>query len=162
MAVPSLSVTDSPAATSDADVVLLAVRKGADGPELLAEAGFEWVAAALETLGVGGTAEELIRIPGAAGGPRIVAVVGVGARADAASLRLAAGSALRQLKGEFTVAIAVPTADADAAAALLEGAGLGAYGYDGFRSETRPRPTSIVLHSVFDDAAIGIGRVRAV
>ncbi|MFB9309948.1 leucyl aminopeptidase [Agromyces hippuratus] len=162
MAVPTLSVTDSPASTSDADVVLLAVRKGADGPELLAEAGFDWVAPVLEALDVSGAAEELIRIPGVPGGPRVVALVGVGERADAASLRLAAGSALRQLKGELAVAIAVPTDDADAAAALLEGAGLGAYGYDGFRSEPTPRPTSIVLHSEFDGSAIGVDRVRAV
>ena len=162
MAVPTLSVTDSPASSSDADVVLLAVRKGADGPELLAEAGFEWVAPALETLDVSGAAEELIRIPGMPGGPRVVAVVGVGERADAASLRLAAGSALRQQKGAVSVAIAVPTDDAEAAAALLEGAGLGAYGYDGFRSEPKPRPASIVLHTAFDDVAVGVDRVRAV
>ena len=162
MAVPTLSVTDSPASTSDADVVLLAVRKGAEGPELLAETGFEWVAAALEALDVSGAAEEFIRIPGTPGGPRVVAIVGVGERADAASLRLAAGAALRQLKGELAVAIAVPTDDADAAAALLEGAGLGAYGYDGFRSEAKPRPTSIVLHSALDDSVLGVDRVRAV
>ncbi|KQZ08224.1 aminopeptidase [Agromyces sp. Root1464] len=162
MAVPTLSVTDSPASTSDADVVLLAVRKGAEGPELLAETGFEWVESALEALELSGAAEEFTRIPGTPGGPRVVAIVGVGERADAASLRLAAGAALRQLKGELTVAIAVPTDDADAAAALLEGAGLGAYGYDGFRSEPKPRPTAIVLHSVLDDAVVGVDRVRAV
>ncbi|KRC62609.1 aminopeptidase [Agromyces sp. Root81] len=162
MAVPTLTVTDSPASASDADVVLLAARKGTDGPELLAEAGFEWVAPVLEALDAGGAAEELIRVPGPADGPRVVAVVGIGDRADAASLRLAAGSALRQLKGAVAVAIAIPTDDADAAAALLEGAALGAYGYDGFRSETKPRPTRIALHSAFDEAAVGIDRLRAV
>ena len=162
MAVPTLSVTDSPASGSDADVVLLAARKGADGPELLAEPGFEWVAPVLETLEVSGAAEGLIRVPGAEGGPRVVAVVGIGERADAASLRLAAGAALRQLKGELAVAIAIPTDDAGTAAALLEGAGLGAYGYDGFKSERKPRPTSIALHSAFDAAAVGLDRVRAV
>jgi leucyl aminopeptidase len=162
MAGPTLSVTESPASDSDSDVGLLAARKGADGPELLAEAGFEWVASVLETLDVSGAAEELIRVPGTAGGPRVVAVVGIGERADAASLRLAAGAALRQLKGELSVAIAIPTDDADTAAALLEGAGLGAYGYDGFKSESKPRPTSIALHSVFDGAAVGVDRIRAV
>ena len=85
MAVPTLSVTDSPASTSDADVVLLAVRKGAEGPELLAEAGFEWVAAALDALDVSGAAEEFIRIPGTPGGPRVVAIVGVLSQAALAS-----------------------------------------------------------------------------
>ena len=87
MTVPSLTVTSSPAAQADADVVLLAARKGADGPELLAADGFEWVAAALATMGATGAADELTRLPGSGNGPRVVAVAGVGERADAASLR---------------------------------------------------------------------------
>ncbi|MGW9631429.1 leucyl aminopeptidase [Agromyces sp. NPDC055520] len=162
MAVPTLIVTDSPAVSSDADVVLLAARAGEAGPELLAGPGFEWVGSVLEALDVSGAAEELVRVPGREGGPRVVAIVGIGERSDAAALRLAAGSALRQLKGELTVAIAVPTDDAASAAALLEGAALGAYGYDGYRSEAKPRPTALRLHSAFDDDEIGLDRVRAV
>ncbi|AWB95472.1 leucyl aminopeptidase [Agromyces badenianii] len=162
MAVPILSVTDSPASVSDADVVVLASRKGPAGPELLSEPGFEWVAPLLAVLEVSGSPEELVRIPAPEGGARVVAVAGIGDRADAASLRLAAGSALRQLKGAITVAIAIPTDDAASAAALLEGAALGAYGYDEYRSEPKPRPARITLHSAFAESAIGIERVRSV
>lgn len=162
MAVPILSVTDSPASDADADVVVVAARTGAAGPELLAEGGFEWVTPLLELLDITGAAEEFVRIPAPEGGPRVVVVAGVGERADAASFRLAAGSALRQLKGAITVALAVPADDADQAAALLEGAALGAYGYDEYRSEAKPRPAGIVLHTAFDEAAVGLARVRSV
>lgn len=162
MAVPSLTVTAASAADSDADVVLLAARSGPDGPELLAAAGFEWVSAQLEALGAKGAVDELTRLPGRTDGPRIIAVAGVGDRADAASLRLAAGGAVRQLNGVDSVAIAIPAGDAETAAAILEGATLGAYRYAEYRSKPKPAVSSIALHSDFEADAIGLERVRAV
>jgi len=162
MTVPSLSVTDSPASGSDADVVLLAATCGADGPELLAASGFEWVAAALDALGAKGSAEELTRVPGAGDGPRVVAVVGTGGTADAAALRLAVGSAVRQLNGVASLAIAIPTDDAEVAAATLEGAALGAYAYSEYRSKPKSAVERITLHTPLDADEIGLERVRAV
>lgn len=162
MTVPSLTVTTAPAAEADVDVVVLAARKGADGPELLAADGFEWVVPHLATMGAIGAADELTRLPGTGSGPRVVAVAGVGERADAASLRVAAGAAVRRLTDTSSVALAVPTDDAEAAAALLEGAALGAYAYDQYRTEPKPPVTRIDLHTEFPSDRIGLDRIRAV
>lgn len=162
MTVPTLAVTDSPATDTDADVVLLVVRKGADGPELLALDGFEWILPQLVALGATGAAEELTRVPGVEGGARVVAVAGVGERADAASLRVSVGSAVRALTAIESVAIAVPADDAEVAAALLEGAALGAYAFDQYRSTPKPRVARVELHTAFSADEVGLDRVRAV
>lgn len=162
MAVPTLTLTAASAVDSDADVVLLAARSGPEGPELLAVDGFEWVQDQLEALAAKGATDEFTRLPGRTGGPRVVAVAGVGDRADAASLRLSVGAAVRQLNGIDSVAIAIPADDAETAAAILEGATLGAYRYAEYRSKPKPAVTRIVLHSHLDDEAIGLERVRAV
>ena len=162
MTVPSLSVTDAPASRSDADVVLLAATSGTEGAEMLAVDGFEWVAAALHALGAKGSAEELTRLPGVADGPRVVAVVGTGEGVDAAVLRLAVGSAVRQLNGITSLAIAIPTDDAEVAAATLEGAALGAYAYSEYRSKPKSPVERITLHTPLDADGIGLERVRAV
>ena len=58
-------------------------------------------------------------------------------RAVAAALRLAAGSAARQLAGTDRSRSRCPIDDADAAAAVLEGAALGAYAYPDYRSAAK-------------------------
>ena len=75
-------------------------------------------------------AEELAAVAGAA---RSIAVVGLGSAVTPEALRYAAGSAVRQLTGATTVAFALPLADADQAAAVLEGAALGAYAFTTYR-----------------------------
>ena len=145
---------------SDADVVLLAARPGEDGPELLAPEAYGWVTPLLVRLGAKGAADEFTRIPSQGDGPQVVAVVGLGDRADAAGLRLAAGAAVRQLAGTDSVAIAVPVDDADAAEALLEGAGLGAYAFSAYRAEAKSPVQRITLHGELDDARLA--RVRSV
>ncbi|UOQ89302.1 leucyl aminopeptidase [Agromyces endophyticus] len=162
MTVPVLSVFDTPAAASDADVVLLVARAGDDGPELLAPEGFDWVLPQLVALGATGAADELTRLPGVEGGPRVVAVAGVGDAADAASLRLAAGSAVRRLAKTESVAVAAPFDEAGSVAAIVEGAALGAYAFDEYRSDAKPRISRIDLHTAFDAEAVGLDRVRAV
>ncbi|MFF2390105.1 leucyl aminopeptidase [Agromyces sp. NPDC058104] len=162
MTVPTLSVSASPASTADADVVLLLATKGADGPELVAADGFEWVGPQLVALGATGASEELTRVPGVAGGARVVAVVGVGERSDASSLRRAAGSAVRRLTGTESVAIAATVDDAATAAAVLEGAALGAYAYDEYRSEPKPPVSRLELHTGFTADEVGLDRVRSV
>ncbi len=160
MQAPSLELSNAPVSDSDADVLLLAAIRGEEGPELLAPEGFDWVRDALAALGAKAAPDELTRLHSPGPGPAVVAVAGAGDRADAASLRLAAGSALRQLAGVSAVAIAVPADDPELAAALLEGAGLGAYAFTAYRDA--PSPASrIVLHSAHSDEAIGLRRIRA-
>lgn len=162
MTVPTLSVTTSPAPAADADVVLLVATKGADGAELLGADGFEWVAPQLAALGATGASDELTRLPGTEGGPRVVAVVGVGEQADASGLRRAAGSAVRRLSDTASVAIGSLVDDAAQAAALLEGAALGAYAYDEYRTEAKPPVSRIELHGTFDAEAICLDRIASV
>ncbi|WP_173923971.1 leucyl aminopeptidase [Agromyces sp. Marseille-P2726] len=159
MTVPDLATSPSPATESDADVVLLAARSGSEGPALLAADGYEWVAPLLATLGAKGAADELTRLPSLHGGPALVAVIGVGERADAASLRLAAGSATRQLAGAESLAIAVPADDGESAEALLEGAALGAYSFADYRSDAKSPVTSITMHTGHQ---VGLDRIRSI
>jgi leucyl aminopeptidase len=63
-----------------------------------------------------------------------VALVGLGSGSpDTDALRYAAGSAARQLTGIERLAIALPVSSPADAAAVLEGAGIGAYAYTGYR-----------------------------
>ena len=148
MTVPEPAISRAPATESDADVMLLAATAGSEGPELLAPEDYAWIAPLLPALGFRGGVDELVRIPSRSSGPELVAVVGVGRRADAASLRLAAGSAARQLSGGPTsLAIAVPVDDAASAEALLEGALLGAYAFTEYRTQSKPPLERITLHA---------------
>ena len=160
MTVPELSCSTSPAIDSDADVVLLAAQSTGDGVHVLAPAAYDWVAPLLGGLGASGAVDELTRLPAQGGGPAVVAIAGIGDRADAASLRLGAGSALRQLAGTSSVAIAIPVDDAASAEALLEGAALGAYAFREYRSESKAPVGRITLHADVD--GVTIDRVRAV
>ncbi len=162
MPTPVISLSSSPAVDATADVVVLASRSGDDGVVLLAPDGFEWAEGQLRALGAKGAADELVRLadPGVEG--RVVAVAGTGPTADADALRLAAGSALRQLSDVDSVALGVPTASAAEAAALLEGAALGAYRFNEYRSKPKAPVASITLHTGFDDEELGTERVRAV
>ncbi|QEO13043.1 leucyl aminopeptidase [Agromyces intestinalis] len=161
MSVPELLIQDSPPSESRADVVLLFAVAGDDGPSVLVDGGFEWVPGALRRLRAKGAADELVRLPGLDGAP-VVAVAGAGSTATPDSVRLAAGAALRRLADIDEVAIGIATADPTVAAAALEGAALGAYRYNAYRSEPVHPVARIALHTPFGDDEIGLARVRAV
>lgn len=160
MTVPELACSPAPAIESDAEVVLLAARPADSGVQLLAPDGYDWVAPLLTALGATGATDELTRIPARGAGPAVVAVAGLGDRTDAAGLRLAAGSAVRQLAGVRSVAIGVPCDDAIAAEALLEGAALGAYAFTEYRAEAKPPVAQVTLHAEVD--GVRLDRVRSV
>lgn len=160
MTVPEFTCSPGPVSDSDADVVLLAARPADSGVQLLAPPQYEWVTPLLSSLGATGAVDELTRIPAQGGGPAVVAVAGLGERADAAGLRLAAGSAVRQLSGTGAVAIAIPVDDIDSAEAMLEGAGLGAYAFNGYRAEAKAPVGRVTLHTELTD--VRLERVRSV
>ncbi|MGI9824545.1 leucyl aminopeptidase [Agromyces sp. Marseille-Q5079] len=164
MSSPALRLSDQPATTSDADVLVLTATTGDDGPVLLGVEGYDWVAPLLRPLGASGAIDELVRLPSQVGGPAVVAVAGLGERADAASMRLAVGSALRKLTGQDRIAVAVPTSHADAAEAALEGAALGAYAFTRYRTDPKPAASEITLHLTGTDpeSVVRLDRVRAV
>ncbi|MEO5921284.1 MAG: leucyl aminopeptidase [Pseudolysinimonas sp.] len=134
MAVPSLSITRTAPETADAEILVLGVVKTADGPRLASEnPAFASIADALVPIGATGAADQLRRLPAPSGGAPI-ALIGIGSGpVTPDGLRLAAGSAARQLTGIERLAIALPVTSAADVAAVLEGAGIGAYAYTGYR-----------------------------
>ncbi|MFE6743103.1 leucyl aminopeptidase [Streptomyces tubercidicus] len=138
----ALTLSTSSAATLRADAVVVGVAKGAKG--VVVAPGAEAVdkvfggklAAVLETLGASGAEGEVTKLPAADGlKAPVVLAVGLGetpAKGDGfghEALRRAAGSAARALTGSKKAGFALPVEDPEAAAAVGEGALLGAYTY---------------------------------
>jgi leucyl aminopeptidase len=138
MAVPVLSFSSADPFTTTAQVLVLGVRKTPDGPRLATDdPAFEPVRTALAGIAATGGVDEVRRLPGLDGMSASLALVGLGtAEPGPDTLRYAAGSAARQLTGIERLAFALPLADADDARAVLEGAGIGAYAYTGYRVAT--------------------------
>ncbi len=77
----------------------------------------------------------------------VLAVVGLGEAATAGDperLRRAAGTAVRALAGVHTVGLALPVRDATSARAVAEGALLGAYAFNAYKSDTGKSPVAEV------------------
>ena len=126
------------------DALVVAVGQGPDGPELvdgsLGGKALQALSRSLGVLGITGAADEVRRLPGIDEfHAEVIVLVGIGQVSAAAepteeNLRRAAGSAVRQLRGVGHVALALPAASVRAAAAVAEGAALGAYAYTEHRS----------------------------
>lgn len=158
MTVPALSLSTESPLTIAADVLVLGVSKTEDGPKLLSEEPeLQALQVALESIGVTGAIDEVRRIPGSIGATESIALVGVGSGdVTAHDLRYAAGSASRQLRGVTSMVLALPTASDDDVLAVLEGAALGAYAYNTYRTSTAesaklPASTIIVAAAGADE-----------
>nr|WP_202488007.1 leucyl aminopeptidase [Streptomyces sp. SID8354] len=143
-----MTLSTSSAATVRADAVVVGVAKGAKGvvvapgAEAVDKAFGGKLAAVLETLGASGAEGEVTKLPAADGiKAPVVLAVGLGdapAKGESyghEALRRAAGSAARALAGAKKAAFALPVDYAGAAAAVGEGALLGAYTFTAFRGE---------------------------
>ncbi len=146
----SLSLSSSPAAGLKVDAVVIGVAKGpkglvlAPGSDSVAGAFGKALLPALVGLGATGRAEEVTRLAslGATSAPVVLAVgLGVlpaaGEALDAEVLRRAAGAAVRTLAGSRKVALTLAATGGDTAAAVRaagEGALLGAYSFDRYRT----------------------------
>ncbi|WEV28232.1 leucyl aminopeptidase [Streptomyces sp. 71268] len=142
----ALTLSTSSATTLRADAVVVGVAKGAKGPvvalgaEAIDKAFDGKLAAVLETLGASGGEGEVTKLPSASGiKAPVVLAVGLGDAPakgedfDTETLRRAAGSAARALTGTKKAAFALPLADVESAAAVAEGALLGAYAFTAYR-----------------------------
>jgi leucyl aminopeptidase len=166
MTAPDLIVVPE-AAAADAEILVFAATADKPAPTLLAGELSPGLAAQLGAqlplIGFGGGADELARL---AVDGRAYAVIGVGKKATADSLRAAAGSAVRQLAGAASVALLFPT-DGALLPAVLGGAALGAYAYDAYRSASKaaqkaPVPRIQVVSTATDaSAAVARARVEA-
>jgi leucyl aminopeptidase len=161
--VTTLSLSASSAAELSADAVVVGVAQGPDGLVLASGADAVVVALgdgllpALTGLGATGKAEQVTRLAtlGATTAPVVVAV-GVGPVADTApepeTLRRATGAAVRALAGATTVGITLAASGGEPAVtarAVAEGALLGAYSFDRYRTvsgqDHRPPVQEVVL-----------------
>jgi leucyl aminopeptidase len=154
--VTSLSLSTSSAAEIDADAVVVGVAQGPDGlvlatgADALDTALGGGLVAALTGLGATGRAEEVTRLATLGAVPAgVVVAVGLGPVAEAYDpelVRRATGAAVRALAGSPTVALALTGAGARA---VSEGALLGAYSFDRYRTTSgadhRPPVEALVL-----------------
>ncbi|MEU3603417.1 leucyl aminopeptidase [Streptomyces sp. NPDC006798] len=142
----ALTLSTAGAATLRADAVVVGVAKGAKGPVIApgAEAvdtAFDGkLASVLDTLGASGAEGEAIKLPSPAGlKAPVVLAVGLGAAPEkggaygAEALRRAAGTAARTLTGAKKAAFALPIGSPEDAAAVAEGALLGAYAFTAYQ-----------------------------
>ena len=124
--------------------LVIAVGQDGDGPVLLenplpAKAS-KTLQDSLPLLGVTGAADEVHRLPGLPGaGADVVVLAGVGKLLPGQALteetlRRTAGSAVRQLAGVRSVALGLPAGTVAEAAAVAEGAALGAYDFSDHRT----------------------------
>jgi leucyl aminopeptidase len=168
--------TQSAAPEVGADAIVIAVREGADGPELAtgteavdAAMGGGSLVATLAALGATGRAEEVTRTAsgGALAAP-LIAAVGIGGAADAAPgkadaevLRRAAGAAVRSLASAKvrSIALALPAADAASAEAVALGALLGSYYFGRYRANGHT-PADLVLVSDGEHVAAAVQRAQ--
>jgi leucyl aminopeptidase len=166
MAVFELSVSSSPASDLITDVLVLGATTNGGTGKLLAPASFDWLADSLSSIGATGAVDQLTRIPGN-GSVGSIAIIGIGTEVTPDALRVAAGSAIRQLAGSTGVALALPTIDAAHLDAVLEGAALGAYSFTAYKgtsldSQKRPVAEITVLadEALADSSAQAVTRAR--
>ena len=135
MTVATLAISAQPLLSIAADVLVLGVLKTVDGPRLQAEdPALQHLQSSLVAIGVTGAQDEVVRVPSGHDSVASVALVGLGSSPISNdTLRYAAGSAARQLRGIESVVFGFPVLDDSAVLAVLEGAGIGAYAYTQYR-----------------------------
>ncbi|MBS1905136.1 MAG: leucyl aminopeptidase [Actinobacteria bacterium] len=146
MTSPALELHTGAPADANADAVVLVVAGLTDTPEDLSP--FSSTHAALTAVGFSGKAGAYTRIPAPEIADVPVAVVSAGSAPDANAVRESVGGALRTLTGFGRVSVLLGDAVADFASAAAEGALLGGYRFDDYRSgEKQTRAETVVLHA---------------
>jgi leucyl aminopeptidase len=121
----------------------------------------------LKNLGATGKVDEIVKVPFSK--PQTIYFTGLGEttkKYDPETLRRAAGSAARALAGQAAATFALPASTLAEISAVAEGAALGSYAFNEFRSSTKPdfkEPlTQIVIATKSTtDAAVKRALVRA-
>jgi leucyl aminopeptidase len=143
MSFPDLEYTTTPIYETDADALVLALPPLADSPV----ADFPGLSEALTAVGFTGAAGSYVRAYAPEATDKPLAIVGTGPDPDAAALRDAVGTAIRTLTGHASVAVAAPLAPAELWPALAEGAALGGYRFEGYKTEApKPRASHVTVH----------------
>ena len=121
----------------------------------------------LENLGATGKSDEIVKVPFSK--PQTIYFTGLGESQntyEAETLRRAAGSAARALVGQSTATFALPASSLAQISAVAEGAALGAYAFNEFRSSTKsdfkePLEQIIIATKSTSDAAVKRALIRA-
>jgi leucyl aminopeptidase len=158
VSIPSFSFLPVSGHTPEA-ISIVGIVKNADALELVALPGFEHLLPVAAKLDAPTALESITKIVDPSNPERTVALLGLGSgQATANTLRLAAGAAARKLAETTAIEFHIPVASADEAAAIAEGALLGAYSFTRYKSKvTSPSRLASVLvrtdKSVEDDIA---------
>ncbi|MET1020083.1 MAG: leucyl aminopeptidase [Microterricola sp.] len=161
MTTPRVALSAAALESLSADVLVLGAVSGSDGPVLLGDApAVEEITAQFATLGFGGKADELLRLPTEDPSFGSVAIIGLGADAGTDAVRNAAASAVRQLAGAESLVLDFGINSEDDTVAAFEGATLGAYAFTVFRGKTKaaqkatPSSVTIVSPAAVADPAL--------
>ncbi|GAA5151723.1 leucyl aminopeptidase [Microbacterium pseudoresistens] len=153
MTTPALELSQGAPADANADAVVLLVSGDSDSASSLSP--FEAVAAPLGSIGFTYTAGSTARVPAPEVTDLPVLVASTGPDPDASLVRGAAGAALRTLTGFDRVSVLLADDIRPFAVAAAEGALLGGYRFDDYRSGDEPgRAKTVVLHADLSDAAV--------
>ncbi|MDR6866142.1 leucyl aminopeptidase [Microbacterium resistens] len=146
MTSPALELSQGAPADANADAVVLVVPGISEDSSSLRP--FDAVAGPLRAVGFTGSPNSFTRIYAPEVTDLPLAVVGTGPDPDARKVREAVGTALRSLTGFARVSVLLADDLARFAEAAAEGALLGAYRFDDYRSTEEPgRAGTVILHA---------------
>ncbi|MEJ1092344.1 leucyl aminopeptidase [Microbacterium istanbulense] len=160
MTLPVISHTTDPFPGSAADAAVLVIPSPDSAPEAIV--GFAGLAETLEGIGYKGGASAYTRVHAPDVTTLPLAVVSAGKSPDAKTVRDAVATAIRSLTGFSTVAIGLAGGLEEFAAAAAEGALLGGYRFDDYRSDKgASKADTLILHAEKLDEA-DLAHARAV
>ncbi|HET9894255.1 MAG TPA: leucyl aminopeptidase [Streptosporangiaceae bacterium] len=171
----TIVTTTLPAREVSADVLVIAVSEGPDGPVLASTVraeGADDVDAALggelisilTILGATGKAEEITRVlSGGKLAAPVIAAIGLGKTSDAEALRRGAGAAVRALaSGKASkIALVLPASDPATAEAVALGARLGSYHFGRYTGNHHKAPELTIVASGDVSGAVSRAQVIA-
>lgn len=147
-----IAVTSEHPSAVEADALVVAVHAGpqgpraADGRQTLHRETADWLTVQLRSLGATGRPGEVTKLLSGSGiAARVVIAVGVAVPVDVSAgapgaWRQVGVDIVRASRGFGSVALAVPVTSREEVAALVEGALLGSYSFDQYRTTAREDP----------------------
>ncbi|WP_144872581.1 leucyl aminopeptidase [Microbacterium sp. 1.5R] len=153
MTLPALTRTSEQFPGSAADAAVLVISEITESGDDLAS--YPGLVEALRGVGFTGSASAFTRVYAPQVTALPFAVVGTGKDPDAVAVRNAVGTALRSLTGFDTVSVALAPGLDQHARAAAEGAVLGGYRFDSYKSDKgKSRASTVLLHADLSDDAV--------
>ncbi|KAA9110509.1 leucyl aminopeptidase [Microbacterium rhizomatis] len=150
MSFPDLVYSPLPIRETEDDAILLALPPlEGDDPAVVDE--WPGLREALLAIGFSGAPSSYHRVFAPESTSLPLAIVGTGTRPDAAALRNAVGTGIRTLTGFANVAVSAPAAEPSSWRAVAEGAALGGYRFDDYKtSAPKPRAARVTVHGMVE------------